>query len=193
MLLGALASVLCAVAAVNAEVRVVQVYVQPLESPSSWPPSPLAQVSYDFASPSSSYLTAYEAPELLDSTELVRIGFYDAASDHWVSGSTVAAADNFAKGYSPTLALTVDSSGEAISVSCRGVRIDAGHTRDFGPKVILLAEERGAQPVLNKPVVLSPEGKKVEAEQEKTFLQKYWWMIGIGLFLALSGGGGGDK
>ena len=33
--------------------------------------------------------------------------------------------------------------------------------------------EKGEQPVLGRPVVLSPEGKKVEPEAEKSFVQRY--------------------
>ena len=88
--------------------------------------------------------------------------------------TSVASAENFGKGYAPHFVVTVDDKGEEVlGVSVRGVRIDAGHTRDFAPQVVVVPTARGKQPDLNKPVVLSPEGRKVVEEQEKSFLQKY--------------------
>lgn len=75
----------------------------------------------------------------------------------------------------------------------RGVKIDAGHTRDFGPQALVVVTSAGKQPDLNKPVVLSPEGRKVQPEAEKSFLQKYWWAIAIGAVLVMGGGGGDGK
>ncbi|KYK61168.1 hypothetical protein DCS_02309 [Drechmeria coniospora] len=190
MRLNPLALALAAAACVHAGPRTADVYIQPI-TPSSPPPPPsqLAEISYDLDALSLASVLAYEAPDIPDSASLVRIGVYDANAKQWTSGTTAASVDNFSKGYSPNILLSVDSTGDVLSVSCKGVQIDAGQTRDFGPKAIVLTQERGAQPTLNKPVVLSPEGKKMEPEQEKTFLQKYWWMIAIAVFIALSGGG----
>lgn len=60
-----------------------------------------------------------------------------------------------------------------LGASVKGVKIDAGHTRDFGPQAVVVVQGAGKQPDLNKPVVLSPEGRKVQPEAEKSFLQKY--------------------
>lgn len=60
------------------------------------------------------------------------------------------------------------------------------------PKVTILKSTPGPQPHLNKPVVLTPEGKIPEVEIEKTFLQKYWWMILGGALLIMSTSGGGE-
>ncbi|UNI20324.1 hypothetical protein JDV02_006422 [Purpureocillium takamizusanense] len=189
-------SALCAAAVVRAEPRTAQIYIQPVPSFSSssfsstHPPTPLAEISYDTVALSASSIVSYDAPEIPDEAALVRIGLYDAKSRSWISGTTVASTENFAKGYSPNIVVTVTAGGgEVVSVSCKGVAIDAGQTRDFGPQVVVIPQARGAQPTLNKPVVLSREGKTVEPEQEKTFLQKYWWMIGIAVFIAMSGGG----
>ncbi|KAJ6439543.1 cyclin-dependent protein kinase regulator pho80 [Purpureocillium lavendulum] len=208
-------SALCAAAAVRADPRTAQIYIQPIDSSSSsssvHPPAPLAEISYDTVALSASSMVSYDAPEIPDEASLVRIGLYDAKSRSWISGTTVASAENFAKGYSPNIVVTVDAAtparagGDVVSVACKGVAIDAGQTRDFGPQVVVIPQSRGAQPTLNKPVVLSREGKTVEPEQEKTFLQKYesppfplspyaanlryWWMIAIAVFLAMSGGG----
>ncbi|KAL6855336.1 hypothetical protein ACO1O0_006477 [Amphichorda felina] len=182
---------LCAATLASANPRTAQIYIQPL-TVTTTNPEPLAEVSYDPLSLDTTSIVAYEAPEIPETADLVRIGLYDPKSSQWISGTTVASVDNFSKGFSPNLILTVDArGGEVLSAACKGVRIDAGQTRDFGPKAVVLVEGKGKQPELNKPVVLSPEGRKVE-EQEKTFLQKYWWMIAIAGFLVLSGGGGGQ-
>jgi hypothetical protein len=171
-----LPSLLGAASVVFAGARTVNIYIQPLGSSSS--PVPLAGLAYDSSAPdpaSSASVTSYEAPDLPRSAELVRIGIYDTNQKQWTGSTSVASAENFAEGYSPHFVLSVDgTSGEEVllGASVRGVRIDAGQTRDFGPQVSLLVTSRGKQPDLNKPIVLSPEGKKVEKE-EKTFLQKF--------------------
>lgn len=172
-----LASVLLGAASVvYAEARMANIYIQPLGSSSA--PVLLAGLTYDSSAPdtaSSASVTSYEAPELPDSVGLVRVGIYDANQKQWAGSTSVASAENFGKGYSPHFVLSVDgTSGEGIvlGASVRGVRIDGGQTREFGPQASLLLTSRGKQPDLNKPIVLSPEGKKVEKE-EKTFLQKF--------------------
>jgi hypothetical protein len=190
MRIATLLSVLCAVKAVVAQQRTAQIYIQPVASNTK--PAPLAEISYDPAALSTSAVIAYEAPELDDSiSSLLRVGIYDAKSSEWISGTTVASSENFSKGYSPNLLLSIDSRGDVLSAAVKGVAIDAGQTRDFGPQAVVLVETKGKLPELNKPVVLSPEGKKVE-EVEKSFLQKYWWLLAIGAVLML-GGGGAEK
>lgn len=169
-------ALLGAASVVSAEARTANIYIQPLGSSSS--PVLLAGLNYDSSAPdtaSSASVTSYEAPDLPESTDLVRVGIYDPSQKQWAGSTSVASAENFAKGYSPHFVLSVDgTSGEetVLGASVRGVRIDAGQTRDFGPQASLFLTSRGKQPDLNKPIVLSPEGKKVEKE-EKTFLQKF--------------------
>jgi hypothetical protein len=165
--------------------RTAAIYMQPLTNPST-PPSLLAVLAIADPSPSPTEAAedltraeapevhSYSAPELPDDppTHLVRIGIYNPATQHWVSSTSVASTDNFAKGYAPHFALTLDGDGNPLGVACRGVAIDAGVTRDFGPQAVVVRTGRGPQPALGKPVVLSPEGRKVEVE-EKSFLQKY--------------------
>lgn len=153
--------------------RTAAIYIQPVtQSPSA--PAPLAEIRYDTAAVTSdaAEVTAYEAPDIPDGARLVRVGVYNPSTKIWESSTSVASVENFGKGYSPTLILSVDGKGDVFSAALKGVRIDAGQTRDFGPKALVLNTELGKQPELNKPVVLSPEGKNVEQE-EKTFLQKY--------------------
>ncbi|KAK3315284.1 hypothetical protein B0H66DRAFT_340214 [Apodospora peruviana] len=190
-----LLSTLLAAAAV-ASAETVSIFLQPITTSNNVPPPALlAEVQYTAPSPTEPptkpEVTSYEAPDIPDDAKLVRIGIYDSAARAWASSTTVVSVDNFGKGYSPHFVLTVSEGGELLGVSVRGVRIDAGQTRDFGPQAVVVATGRGKQVDLNKPVVLSPEGKKVQEEGEKSFLQKYWWVIAIGAFLLVSGGGDG--
>ncbi|KAI2631958.1 hypothetical protein GGR54DRAFT_581560 [Hypoxylon sp. NC1633] len=180
----------------SAAEQTVAIYIQPISQSSSTAaaaPAPLAQIRYDPAAASpDAEVTSYEAPELPDETKLVRIGVYSPSAKRWVSSTSVASVDNFGKGYSPTVMLSVDGAGEVFGAALRGVRVDAGQTRDFGPQALVLPTAPGKQPELNKPVVLSPEGKKV-VQEEKSFFQKYWWLIGVVVLLTMTGGGGGDQ
>ncbi|KAI1201930.1 hypothetical protein F5X97DRAFT_319939 [Nemania serpens] len=155
-------------------------------------PVPLAELQYDTLAPSEAQVLTYEAPELPEETKLVRVGVYDPVAKAWTSSTSVASADNFDKGYSPALMLSVDRSGLPISAAIRGVRIDAGQTRDFGPQAVVLVTAAGKQPDLNKPIVLSPEGKQVVPE-EKSMLQKYWWVIALVVMMSVLGGGDDKK
>ena len=146
------------------------IYLQPITSPEA-PPSLLAEVAYDPSDPSVPEVTSYEAPELPEEARLVRVGIYDRSAARWASSTTVASADSFGKGYSPHFTVSVDLEGNGLGVSCRGVRIDAGHTRDFGPQAKVVVTARGKQPDLNKPVVLSPEGRTVVQEEKSWFLK----------------------
>ncbi len=162
-------------------------------------PALLAEIRYDVLDPSTVQVVAYEPPEDGDdgdggdaetaseaaSPALYRIGLYDPQSKQWLGATSVAAASNFAKGYRPYFVLTVAETGPAgasssnarapsayLGVSMRGMAIDAGATRDFGPQAAVVVTGRGPAPVLNRPVVLDPAGKKAPPEEEKTFLQK---------------------
>lgn len=168
-----LLSALCATLTVYAVPQTAQIAIQPISASSPKAPLPLASVSFDLASPDSTSILSYDAPEIPDSSSLVRIGIYDAKTKSWASGTTVASTENFAKGYSPTITISVNSHGDVVSAALKGVQIDAGQTRDFGPKAVIVTEQTGPQPVLNKPVIVSPEGKKAEEQEEKSFLQKY--------------------
>lgn len=197
-LLALASAVLAASAFVSADSQTAQIYIQAVGSSSS--PVPLAEITYDITNPeTATSVTSYEAPELPESASLVRIGLYDSRAKKWTGSTSVASVENFGKGYSPHFLLSVDATkvsgtgteAEGVTVlgaSLRGVRIDAGQTRDFGPQAKLVMTSRGKQPELNKPVVLSPEGKKVEKEEEKTFLQKFVWrsltVIGVILICA---------
>ncbi|KAI3327619.1 hypothetical protein HD806DRAFT_328297 [Xylariaceae sp. AK1471] len=175
----------------SASEQTATIYIQVVAA-SPTAPLPLAELQYDVLVPSEAQVLSYEAPELPDDTKLVRVGIYDPAAKQWASSTSVASVDNFDKGYSPALMLSLDRAGLPVSAAIRGVRIDAGQTRDFGPQAIVLVAEAGKQPDLNKPVVLSPEGKQVVPE-EKSMLQKYWWVIGLIIMMSVLSGGDEKK
>lgn len=181
-------TILAALAAVTLTVALqnhVLLYYQPISAADTPKPLPLAEVQFDVVTPESAAVVSYEAPDLpLDAsresdaesesgTNLVRIGLYDPKNSAWISSTSVTAASTFSKGYSPHLLLTVDTDGTVVGAAARGVRIDAGVTRDFGPQAIVHVTGKGKTPEAGKPVVLTPDGKKQAPEPEKTFLQKY--------------------
>ncbi|KAL1892724.1 hypothetical protein Cpir12675_004423 [Ceratocystis pirilliformis] len=181
-------------------IQTAEIFIQPILSSPSPPtaaPAPilLGKIHYDVADPSSATVTDYEAPELPEDTELVRIGVWGATggsrSGKWRSSTTIAGVENFDKGYSPSLLLSVDQRGDILGATLKGVRVDAGQTRDSAPRAVVLISQTGKQPELNKPVVLSPSGRKQQAEEEKTFLQKYWMFILAGALILMSGSGEG--
>ncbi|KAI0200536.1 hypothetical protein F4808DRAFT_153983 [Astrocystis sublimbata] len=175
----------------SASERTEAIYIQAVTASPALP-VPLAEVQYDILVPAEAKVITYEAPEIPDDATLVRVGVYDSAAKIWTSSTSVASVDNFAKGFSPALMLSVNRAGAPISAAIKGVRIDAGQTRDFGPQAVILVSEAGKQPDLNKPIVLSPEGKQVVPE-EKSMLQKYWWVIAIVVLMSVVGGGDDKK
>ncbi|KAK4167367.1 hypothetical protein QBC43DRAFT_311671 [Cladorrhinum sp. PSN259] len=183
---------------------VAPIYIQPVSSTGA--PTLLAEVQYPSLSSSQDNAPAataadsqrpevisYEAPDLPEDIQLVRIGIWDEKVKKWSGSTSVVSVNNFGKGYSPHFVLTLASEDEkqVAGVVVRGVKIDAGHTRDFGPQVVVTRAEQGKQPSLGKNVMLSPEGRKVGEVGEKSFLQKYWWAIAIGAVLMVTGGGDG--
>ncbi|ORY64074.1 uncharacterized protein BCR38DRAFT_485212 [Pseudomassariella vexata] len=166
-------------------------YIQPISQSSPPAPALLAEIQYNVFSPQDAQVASFEFPDLPEDTKTFRVGTYDAATDAWTSSTSVASVDNFGKGYSPALILTVDLEGKVVGSACRAFKIDAGQTRDFGPQAVVRVVELGRQPELNKPVVLGADGKKGDVGEEKTLLQKYWWVMLIVVLLTLTGGGDG--
>jgi len=173
MRLSAILSGLLAAVLVTAEPQTANIYLQPVAAANEAAPALLAEVHYDAAAADPPKVLNFEFPDLPEGVEHVRIGVYDAKAKRWASSTSLAHVDNFSKGYAPTILLTVDPSGkDIVGAALKGVLIDAGQTRDFGPSAVVHVVALGKQPELNKPVVLSPGGRKV-VEEEKTFLQKY--------------------
>jgi len=162
---------LCATAIVTASELIDEttIYIQSIESSST--ASPLAEIKFN-PSTLEAELESYDAPILSPDTKVVRIGVYDAITSVWKSSTSITSAESFAKGFRPTIVLNLDAQGQVLGVSLKSAIIDAGQTRDFGPRVIVKKMGKGKQPTLNRPVVLSPHGKVEEPEPEKTMLQK---------------------
>ncbi|KAI1007477.1 hypothetical protein K3495_g747 [Podosphaera aphanis] len=164
-------------------------------TPSLTPPVPFAVIAVDPAQ-LDAHVVSYDNPESAaedDETRATeathyRVGIYDPSRAIWTASTTLTSATTFAKGYAPTFVLTVGMDGDVISVSIKGARIDAGQTRDFGPQAVVRRMHAGPRPDLNRPVVLI-EGKVEAAVPEKSFLQKYWWILLAGLVLMVSTGG----
>lgn len=146
------------------------VYIQSVSSASA-PVRPLADVKYN-PSTLDVELSKFYAPDLSPESGNVRIGVYDAATSSWKTSTSITSVRSFAKGYQPTIVLSLDAQGGVLGVSCKSATIDAGQTRDFSPKVKVLKMTKGKLPELNRPVILSPEGKVAVPEPEKTMLQK---------------------
>lgn len=144
------------------------IYIQPLDAST---PTVLAEVHYN-PSTLSAEISSFDPPELSPSTKHLRIGVYDPSTSKWKSSTSLTSAESFAKGYRPTLVMTIDCEGVVLGVSVSSGKIDAGATRDFAPKLLVKKMGRSKGPELNKPVVLSPEGKLAVPEPEKSMLQK---------------------
>lgn len=161
----------CAAGAAAASSELIDstvIYVQAVGSSSA---SLLADVQYN-PSTLAAEIASYEAPELPEDAELVRIGAYDKSTRSWTSSTSVTSIESFGKGYSPTIILSLTSQGEVLGVTLKSGSIDAGQTRDFGPKVKVVKTAPGKKVGLNSPVVLSKEGKLEPEVEEKTFLQR---------------------
>ncbi|TAQ85164.1 hypothetical protein B7494_g6498 [Chlorociboria aeruginascens] len=167
------------------------VYIQSI-STSSTPATPLAEIRYN-PSLLSAEIVSFDLPELSSDSTLVRIGIYDESTSSWKSSTSMTSAESFSKGYRPTIVLNLDGQGDVLGVSVKSGKIDAGETRDFGPIVKVVKMGIGKQPDLNRPVVLSPEGKVEQPMAEKTFLQKYWWVLLGATMLVATTGAGGDS
>lgn len=177
MRIAAFVTGLLAAGAAQANPRIAQVYYQPITS-AAIAPLPLADITFDPLTPTTAEVSSYEAPDLgavFDGADegLVRIGLYDAKRQEWTSSVGVASAATFTeKGYAPHVVLTVDETGAVLGAAARGVKIDAGQTRDFGPQAVVVVAKQGKGVEMGKPVVLGADGRKKVEEAEKSFLQK---------------------
>jgi hypothetical protein len=166
-------SALCATALATSSdlIDSTTVSIQAISASSNGAVTPLAEIKYN-PSTLSAEIVSFSLPELEPSSKLLRVGIYDAATSTWKSSTSTASVENFAKGYRPTIVLNLDSTGGVLGVSLKASIIDAGQTRDFGPKVLVKGMGKTKSPDLNRPIVLNPEGKVDAPEPEKTMLQK---------------------
>jgi hypothetical protein len=124
------------------------VYIQPLSSTS--PPFPLADIKYNPSTLSAS-LDAFHLPDIpISSSSLVRVGIYDIATATWKSSTSMTSTESFAKGFRPTLVLSLDAQGGVLGVTCKSSRVSAGSTKDFGPGVVVKKMVKGVGPSLNR-------------------------------------------
>lgn len=153
-----------------ASIRRTTVYAWPLSSS----PSRLADIEY---SPVEQYISVLSYTPPSSPSGLVGVGLYNSSTKAWL-GSTVTSAASFAPEYQGTISLHVNAEGEVWRVAFHSSRKsglsshNGGHTGNDKPNVEILRPASAPQPHLNRPVVLSPEGKVPEKEVEKTFLQK---------------------
>ncbi|KAH9872019.1 hypothetical protein J1614_006279 [Plenodomus biglobosus] len=150
-------------------------------------PIPLAQIEYD-VDQSVGALASYTPPTgSYSSDHLLRVGLSDTKSGSW--RGIVTSAASFSEKYRQKFVIHVDERGEPFHV---GFGTSA---RGNGEEVEIEIVKRsvGPKPVLNKPIVLNAEGKLESKEPEKSFLQKYWWVLALFLVVQLVSGGGDGK
>jgi len=145
----------------------------------SWPmngsPQPLAGISID-STTSAATVEKYTPPDTLDNSESsVRIGLYDPATSAW--RGIVTSSTSFSPANQPKLVLHMDNTKEIYHVgfeasprAAQGANTQSGSDPTLAIEII--RTKPGPKPHLNKPIVLSPDGKLPEKEQEKTLLQK---------------------
>ncbi|KAF1978514.1 hypothetical protein BU23DRAFT_449776 [Bimuria novae-zelandiae CBS 107.79] len=147
-------------------------------------PIPLVQISYD-ADQTTGTVTSYTPPQgSYTSDHLLRIGLLDTKAGAWTGVLTSAA--SFAEEYKKKFVVHVDEKGEPYHVGFSTSEKGAGGELE----VEIVKREAGPRPVLNRPIVLNAEGRIDSKEPEKSFFQKYWWMIAIFLVIQFVVGGG---
>lgn len=159
-------------------------------------PIPLAQISYD-PHAATAELSSYTPPTGAYTPEhLLKLGILtpgpvkNGQEGEWHGILTSAA--SFDTQYKKTFTLWVDERGEVYHVGfSTSARANGGQGEADKDEVAVEVVKRSAGPVpaLNRPVVLNAEGKLDGKEPEKSFLQKYWWAIGIFLLIQMIAGG----
>ncbi|KAI4716085.1 hypothetical protein E4T48_07744 [Aureobasidium sp. EXF-10727] len=180
-----LAALLCATSAIAAattdSIRTTDVFAWPSSASS---PLPFAKVSYSWPALNAT-VDSYTAPAV-QSDELVRVGVHRAGD--WVGVST--SGSNFHATKKPALRLYLDSTGDVWHV---GFSTAAAKSTDGTLAVEIVPLRQGPQVAFDKPVVVNQQGEPEEKEPEKSFLQKYWWAIGLFLLVQVVMGGGDGK
>ncbi|KAF2165655.1 hypothetical protein M409DRAFT_23945 [Zasmidium cellare ATCC 36951] len=178
---------ICSLALAADQERNVDIFAWPL---SASKPQTLAKVSFTAHNAS---IKSFNSPSIPGTDDIVRVGFYHP-SGSWSGIAT--AASNFATEKSKKLQLHVKGNGELYQVGFKAGD-ETPKTKGSKAKENLLVEvvkiKPGPVPQLNKPVVVNEDGTTGDKEPEKTFLQKYWWAIGLFLLLQVVIGGGGKE
>ncbi|KAI4136179.1 MAG: hypothetical protein LQ347_000036 [Umbilicaria vellea] len=146
----------------------------------AWPftsakPSKLAELTYDLGG-RINIINQFTVPTLSSTPddELIRIGVYDPVTKVW--RGTVTSALSFDPSVSGRLRINVNEAGDVWGASWHASvtkpladALPAGQQiKQFD--VVLTAP--APQPLLNRPVVVNPDGKVAEPEPEKSMLQK---------------------
>ncbi|KAF3916263.1 hypothetical protein ABW21_db0201760 [Orbilia brochopaga] len=139
---------------------------------------PLGMIRYVASSLSAVYNPMIDAVKV-DPNQLYRVGVLKAGK--WIG--SVRSGKMLQPNVASTITIHVDEKGEIAHVEYDAVELPAGAEKPE-PEVIVVRPFIGAQPTLNKPVVLMADGRMAPPkEEEKTFLQKYWWMLVAGAIL----------
>ncbi|KAF2144956.1 uncharacterized protein K452DRAFT_193952, partial [Aplosporella prunicola CBS 121167] len=160
-------------------------------------PQPLAHIAYD-ASTGNATLSSWAGPSIVSSDgnanaspdALVRIGLRDPSPGAAWTGILTSARALGAE-FKKTLVLHADREGRVYGVGFGAeARVDGPAAADDVVDVRVEKVRAGPAPVLNKPVVLDEAGKvKGQQVEEKSFLQKYWWVLALFLVMQLAAGG----
>ena len=170
------------------------IHYQPLESPT---PLPLAILTYKPSHPHTYTVQSFTPPSISPSSssssysfsvdDLIRIGTLNSTSNNLSSRTTLTALSSFEPSLHGVFYAYLDpANGDVWSVSYRAssaqplASIEASSPGDGAagdgkkrlPDLRILERAPAPRPVLNRPVVLSPDGKMEGEVVEKTFLQK---------------------
>ncbi|KAM3085440.1 hypothetical protein ACMFMG_002517 [Clarireedia jacksonii] len=144
----------------NPETDHATIYIQPLDpsSSSSSELTPLLTLAYNPSILSSTIQEYFPPSDLPPSSTLALLGILDplspTPSPKPNTSTTLLSLENFARGYTPTFLVTLDHEGRILGASAKSGVVDAGATRDFGPKVRLERVVRGKGPSLGPNIVL---------------------------------------
>ncbi|KAF2097288.1 hypothetical protein NA57DRAFT_77542 [Rhizodiscina lignyota] len=161
-------------------------------------PTPLAKISQTTcgSEPPKYSLSSWIQPtEEYKDHDLVRIGHYDTSvSDVEKSwDGIVTSAASLAPGTRKVLTLHTDLNGKILHLGFRASTAKPSEGQDE-VEIQVKQIQPGPKPLLNRPVVLDDTGKvKTDEKDEKTFIQKYWWVLAIFLVMQLVAGGGGKE
>ncbi|KAF2086662.1 hypothetical protein K490DRAFT_66444 [Saccharata proteae CBS 121410] len=180
---------LLALALAAPDTQTITIHQWPASAPAS-AREPLARVTYNPLNSTASLLFYYSPSRPGPASSLVRIGLKNPTPNtDWAGIATSAA--TLSSQYKKTLVLHADRAGNVFNV---GLGATVRREGENEVEVVVEKVKAGPKPVLNRPVVLDENGKLADAkEPEKTFLQKYWWAIGLFLLLQVLVGGGGKE
>nr|OQO30661.1 hypothetical protein B0A51_01547 [Rachicladosporium sp. CCFEE 5018] len=161
--------------------RTVDIFAWPL---SAAKPQALSKIGYNSTTAT---VKTYKTPLIPADEQIVRIGFFHSDSSTTWNGIATSAS-NLAEGKDKKLQILLNTEGLIYHVGFAAYDpavVGRSGARKDGLSVEVVPMRAGPAVHMNKPVVLDAEGKLADKEPEKTFLQKYWWAIGIFLVLQL--------